>query len=447
MSFPSAPPLRPLASAWRFPRAQVLTWRGLKIVLLSDRELPVVHLRLLSLGGRSVQPAPGAAGLAATLARHGTARYDSAGLAWRQDLLGARVGTAASTDTLRTSVHALSEHLDDAVELLAEVGLRATFPVEQVVREREAAAERRRHALKQPDTAGRAWLARSLYDGHPYGQRPARPEDLLALEPELLQGWFASARAVDRSLLIAVGDLSADQLLERLEQHVGDWTTVAGPVPEVAPPPRPSRRVILVDRPGSEQASVMLGLPGLLRSDDDYAAARVLVQALGGGASARLFRELRDRRGLTYGCYAGLDTGRLAGDLSASFSCATDKADEALQALFDELERTAAEPLPDEELEHARRYLVGAFPRAGASLSGLADLLSLRWVHRLPDDCWSTWPGRLEGVDRDACARAASRLLDLDHAVLVVVGRADELEPACAHHGTVERKALDELPV
>ena len=447
MSFPASPPLRPLASAWRLPAAQLLTWRGLRIVLLSDRQLPVVHLRLLSLGGRSIQPAPGSAGLASTLTRHGTVRYDSAGLAWRQDLLGARIGTAAGTDTLRASVHALSEHLDDAVELVSEVGLRATFPDDQVVREREAAAERRRHALKQPDTVGRAWLARALYGGHPYGQRPARPEDLLALEPGLLRSWFASARAVDRSLLVAVGDLSVDQLLDQLERRFDGWDTVAGDVAEPAAPSRPARRVILVDRPGSEQASVMLGLPGLVRSDPDYAAARVLTQALGGGASARLFRELRDRRGLTYGCYAGLDTGRHAGDLSASFSCATEKADEALQALFDELRRTAAEPLPEDELEHARRYLVGAFPRAGASLSGLADLLTLRWVHRLPDDCWTTWPSRLESVDREHCSRVARRLLDLDHAVLVVVGRADELEAACARHGTVERKALHELPV
>ncbi len=446
MSFPSVAPVQPLVNNWSFPQPEAFTWRGLPVVLLSDRELPVVHLRLLSLGGRSFQSGPGVAGLAANLARHGTRSYDSAGLAWRQDLLGARISSGASTDSLRTSVHALSEHLPAAVELLAEVGLHPTFPDEQVQRETEAAAERRRHALRQPDTVARAWVAKGLYGGHPYGQRPAVPDDLLAIRRPALHAWFQGARAVDRSLLVAVGDVTAEQLVVQLEDHFGGWTRSAGPLPAVSAPRAPERTIVLVDRPGSEQASVLLGLPGLLRTDARYPAARVLAQAVGGGASSRLFRELRDRRGLTYGCYAGLDTGRLAGDLSASFSCATEKAGEALDVLLDELRRTADRPLPSDELEHARRYLVGAFPRAGASLSGLADLLSLRWLHGLEDDCWTAWPSRLEAVDAEACVDAARGLLRLDRAVLVVVGRANELRTACSAHGPVIERPLEELP-
>jgi len=172
----------------------------------------------------------------------------------------------------------------------------------------------------------------------------------------------------------------------------------------------------------------------------------VMNQVLGGGVTSRLFMDLREARSLTYGCYASLDSGVLAGDLTAGLSCAGEKLDEALGALFEHFDRIRDEAVPADELTLARDYLTGAFPNSGASLAGLCGMLAVRWLYDLPEDIWVKYTGLIEAVTSADVQRAARRLVQPDNAVVVVVGEADQLEAACARWGTVERRELDELP-
>ena len=447
MSFPSKPPIRERAKPWRFPDTERFTLsNGLEVQLLSQPGIPVVHLRLGIRGGRWMSP-PAVAGLMAGLSRHGTARYDSAGLARRQDSLGARLACAAGQDRAHVSAHGLSEHLDALLELMAEVALRPTFPEEDLARELGQLVERRRAARSNPGALANEWLGKALYGEHPYGWTLPEPEDLLAIQREQLVAAHGLSRGVNNATLFAVGDVDAGRLRATAEAALGGWHDAVD-LPADPPPPaaRSGRRVILVDRPGSPQAKVSVGFQGIPRSDPDYLAARVMNQVLGGGVTSRLFMDLREARSLTYGCYASLDTGALAGDLSAGLSCAGAKLDEALGALFEHFDRIRDEAVPQAELTLAQDYMTGAFPNAGSTLSGLAGMLASRWLHRLPEDIWIRYTGLIEAVTPADVQRAARRLIRPADAVVVVVGEADALEAACARWGTVERRRPDEMP-
>ena len=446
MSFPTEPPIRERAKPWRFPDAERFTLStGLEVELLNQPQIPVLHLQLSIRGGRWMAP-PGVAGLMAGVSRHGTDRYDSAGLARRQDSLGARLSCASGQDRSQISAHGLSEHLDDLFELMTEVGLRPTFPEADVARERGQLAERRRAARSNPGALASEWLGRALYGEHPYGWTLPEPDALLGITREQLVAAHALARGRNNAALFVVGDVSAEALQAAAERALGGWTAeVALPDTPAPPPTRRGRRVILVDRPGSPQAKVSVGFQGIPRSDPDYVAARVMNQVLGGGVTSRLFMDLREARSLTYGCYAALDSGALAGDLAAGLSCAGEKLDEALGALFEHFDRIRDEAVPAAELTLAQDYLTGAFPNAGSTLAGLCGMLSSRWLHRLPDDIWIQYTGLIEAVTPADVQRAARRLIQPDNAVVVVVGEADALEAACARWGEVERRRADEL--
>lgn len=449
MSFPTEPPIRARRRAWSFPDVERATLStGLPVIALPRSEIPVVHIRLESRGGRAFQPGPGVAGMMAACARHGTAAYDSAALARRQDGLGARLGSVAGQDSLRVTAHGLSEHLPELLELVAEVGCRPTFPEAEVTRLGQQSAERRRHSMRQPGSMAGEWMAHALYGPHPYSGPLATPDELSAMTRGPLEGFHRAARGPSNSVLVAVGDVEMGALLEAAERQLSGWgqPTTLPAAPAAPAAPGPGRRVILVDRPGSEQATVSVGFQGLRRVDPGFAAARVMNQVLGGGASSRLFMDLRERRSLTYGCYTSLDAGALAGDLSASLSCSSDKLGEALDGLFEHFGRVRDEPVPDAELRDARDYLVGAFPNVGASLAGLCGMITGRWLHRMPADVWDTYTDRIEAIAAEAILSVARRLIDPERAVVVVVGEADALEGACARWGEVERRAAGEAP-
>ncbi len=448
MSFPSTAPVRAHARPWRFPASETRALAcGVTLEVLRQDAVPVLHLRLDSLGGRWMASSPGVAGLMASVSRHGTARYDSAALARRQDSLGARLASAAGQDRLQVAAHGLSEHMEVLVELMVEVACRPTFPEADVARERAQLVERRRHSRSDPSRLAGEWLGHALFEGHPYGRVLPGPEALEGLQRDELVAFHAAARGPANSALFAAGDVDPDALAAALDAALAGWDAVPVMPPEPAPPtPLTRRRVILVDRPDSPQAQVSVGFQAMSRSAAGYTAARVMNQVLGGGVSSRLFMDLREKRSLTYGCYSSLDTGRFAGDLSASLSCAGDKLGEALDALFEHFERIRDEPAPAEELQRAQDYLTGAFPNAGASTAGLCGMLAGRWLYGLPADTWATYTEQVEAVDAGQVLAAARALVRPEVAAVVVVGEADALEPVCARWGAVERVSAAEIP-
>ncbi|MCB9759588.1 MAG: insulinase family protein [Alphaproteobacteria bacterium] len=448
--FPNHPPLATSTRAWQFPEhARWTLPNGLEVVALPSRRLPAVRLRLASLGGLAWEATGvrGAASLAGTTTRHGAGARDSAELAAHLDDLGARLRVGLSNDDHSVSIHALSEHTGPAFAALADLALRPTFPDDHLARERAKAIEARRHRRANPRALAGDWLGLRLYGAHPYGLPPTTEDELAAVGRAEVLRFHREVRVPQGSLLVAVGDLDPEQIRALAAQHLGDWTGASAAAEAPAPPEDTGpRRVVLVHRPGAEQAVISVGMLALPRRHPDFLAARLMNQVLGGAAASRLFTDLRERRGLTYGCYSSLNGERHAGELVVSLSCSANNAAEALEALFGHLERIRSELVPEPELDAARRYLVGAFPLAAMSLRGLSGLLRAAWLHGLPEGCWSAYASELGGLTADDVLQVARRLIHPDRAPVVVVGDADALEATCARWGPVERHASDQPP-
>lgn len=448
--FPTAPPEGGPPAPWTFPAAHEATLsNGLSVLVLPEHRLPIVQLRLVSRVGRWLE-GPHERGLCRLLAmttRHGTERFSSAELAHYQDALGLRLSSSISPDDRSVAVKALAEHVDEAFVVLGELATRPLFPEEHLSREAEKSVQARRQQLASPDSLAGEWFSWAIYGpDHPYGRRRPEAEDFLVRTRDEVLAWQERHFGPEHALLVVVGDVEAKRALDLAESALGHWRP-AQPLPALptAPGRRP-KRVVLVDRPGSEQATILVGNKGIGRTAPTYDDARVMNRVLGGGASSRLFMDLRETRSLTYGVYSALDGGRFGGDHSASLSCATDKADEALSALFEHARRIRDEPVTDEELDGARRYLCGAFPMGASSLGGLASLLTARWLNGLPEDVWETWVPRVAAVTVEDVQAAAKALVRPEDGVLVVVGEGDALEPLCARYGEVLRVSAEDRP-
>ena len=443
---PSTPPLSGVQDGpLVLPDSSVATLdNGLTIIAVPYARLPVVALRLVSRAGRWTERKGerGVSGMSAMLARHGTRSWDSAGLAHLQDSRGLRLGASGSLDDRVVAVRALSEELPLAVQSLNELTRYATFPQVHLDREVDTAIQSLRHRRSAPDSVVAEALSARLHPDHPYGHPPASEEELKALTPEGLRDWQDRTVGPESALLVAVGDLEADRLVDRAREAFDDWSPASLPEEPSPAVPDPDRTVLLFDRPASEQATISVGFPAPGRTDPDWATLRLLTAVLGGGASSRLFLELREKRGLTYGASAGLDAGRYGGDITLSLACSTDRAEEALTATFEELERLRTERVQQRELETARRGLLGGLPMAASSLGGLASLFGTRWLFGLPQDAWARLGDDLAAIGPERLMQAARRWLDPANAYTVVVGRAAGLETACRVLGDVRVERL-----
>jgi zinc protease len=229
-------------------------------------------------------------------------------------------------------------------------------------------------------------------------------------------------------VLVVGGDLRRDVALARIEELFGAWQP-GEPVESnfPAPPVRAGRTLYLVDRPGSAQSNIVIANLAITRTDPDYFSMLVMHTILGANASSRIFMNLREDKGYTYGAYTSLDARRTSGSFRATAEVRTPVTGESLKEFFYELERIREEVVTEKELQDAKSYLTGIFPIRLETLDGLIDQLIQIKLYDLPADHLQTYRERINAVTREEVQRVARRFVTPDRAAIVIVGDADAL--------------------
>jgi zinc protease len=214
-------------------------------------------------------------------------------------------------------------------------------------------------------------------------------------------------------------------MLARIEALFGGWQPGAACARQFpAPPARDRRTLHLVDRPGSAQSNIVLANPGLTRTHPDYFPALLMNTILGANASSRVFMNLREDKGYTYGAYTSLDARREAGSFRATAEVRTPVTGDSLREFFYEFDRIRDEPVTEKEMTDAQTYLTGVFPIRLETLDGLIDQLLQIEVLGLPEDYLQTYRGRIEAVTREEVRRVARLYVQPDRMAVVIVGDA-----------------------
>jgi predicted Zn-dependent peptidase len=409
---------------------------GLRVRLVEYRRLPIVALNLVVGAGSAQDPAekPGLASFAAAMLTEGTKTRTATQLSDEAGFLGASIRSGAGTDSAAVSGAVLAKHLPRYVELFADVAMNPAFPVKDFDRVQDARLVTLLQQRDQPQTIATKAFIPVFWGKHPYGHYSLGDEaSVKAMRPRDLARFHAAHYGPANAELVVVGDVDEATLRPLLEATLGRWRKGASarPLPAAAPAAAP-RRTLLVEKPDAPQSYLFLGMPGLPRSSPDFVAASVAFQVLGGGTASRLYRNLREEKGYTYGVYAGADARRLAG---ASFVAGSVKADvtgAALKELLAEIRRLQEEPVAAGELEDAKNALVLSLPADFASAGGIAGRLAELALHGLPDDYWNRYADEVKEVDAAAVQAVARKYLDISKLTVVMVGNPAVVTPQLA---------------
>lgn len=404
---------------------------GLTVLVLEQHKLPMVNFTLWIETGALSDPKdmPGLAGFTAEMLKEGTTHRTSAQLASDVDNIGATLTATAPFGSTHSSVTAsgLAPSANQILELMSDAVLNPTFPSDELEKFKQRQLSQLEQERSEPFSLGVEKFRQAVYQNSPASVALPTAESIKAATPERLKEFHDRYYVPSNAILGVVGDVKQDEVMELVRKQFGDWKGSPVSKPDWSQLPQPSStKIYLVDRPDSVQTNILAGDYGARRSDADYPALMVMNQVLGGGPQSRLFLNLREEHGYTYGAYSRTGDDKYREAWMANTEVRNAVTDGSMEQLMAEFKRIREQKVPESELNEARHAIVAHF---ALSLEQPQQLLS-DWMivqsEGLPMDYWDRYPAEVADTKQDAVQAAAEKYVDLAHLQIVCVGDAKQ---------------------
>jgi predicted Zn-dependent peptidase len=287
-------------------------------------------------------------------------------------------------------------------------------------------------------------MYRALYGSYPAAITSPTPASVGALTADELRQFHDRYYVPVNALLGVIGDFDSKQMIALLEKYLGGWKNKPYTAPVLGPMPAPAPfKIYQVDRPDSVQTNILAGELTVPRNSPDYIPLRVMNKVLGEGATGRLFLNLREEKGYTYGAYSFVAADTYPRPLLANTEVRTAVTDGSMHEMMGEFKRMREEIVPEGELEDAKRSIIAGF---ALSLEHDRELIEL-WMrvkhNDLPVDYWDRYPQEVTKVGADGVQRAAKKFLDPARMQVVCVGAGKDIKDVLTKYGPVEVYDVD----
>src|SRR6266567_9417468 len=437
------------------PELRVPVWtktmlgNGATLIVSERHGLPLISFSITFLGGANqFEPANrrGLAAITSLMLSEGTTTKTGDQLSDALQLLGTSVNTNIGSEEGSMGFVSTARNFEATLAILSDMMSNSTFPSEALERLRGRTLVGLTQAKDQPTIVSAQVFARVLYGGaHPYGQRPTETSVKAITRDDVMsfqKVYFQPGRAI----ITVVGDVNPAKIKGVVERTFAVWKK-SGDKPSFDYPKLPELRpatIYLVDKPGSAQSVVNIGLPGPPRNTPDYFALLVLNHILGGQFQSRLNANIREQKGYSYGVNSFFSYGKGPGAFRAGGSIVSAKTDAALIEFMKEFRGIVGErPVTDEELQTARDSLIQALPQRFASVSAIGNSIASLIVQSLPDDYYQNYGKNISAVTKDDLARVAKQYIDLGHLAIVIVGDRASVEGPLKATGIAPITILD----
>ncbi|MFD2273514.1 M16 family metallopeptidase [Undibacterium arcticum] len=420
--------------AFTLPQGDVFTLsNGLTVIHHRNPGLPLVSAELVIKTGSEANPLDksGLASFTAGMLTEGTSSRTAPQIADQIAQLGASLGAASSADASSAQVASLKHNFSQALDLLADIVLRPSFPTAEVERERSS----RLGALSQqrdsaPAVANRVAQAALYGEQHPYGYVELGTEEAIkSMQRDDLQAFWKQHYVPNNAALVVSGDITRAELKALAESRFGGWHSAAVGRSAIGQPQSSTARLILVDKPGAPQTALRVTGIGPDRKTPDYAALQVMNAALGGLFTSRLSNNLREEKGYTYGVQSGFQYHRMPGPFAIASSVRTDVTGPALGEIFKEVRGMIARPMSVKELANARNSQILSLPGKFDTNHSIGASLANIFVYDLGQDYYSRLPKRFASVTGAQAQAVAKKYLQPEQLIVIGVGDKSKIAP------------------
>jgi predicted Zn-dependent peptidase len=427
------------APAASFPDYQTATFaNGLKVFVIEDDRKPTITFRLIIRSGSIFDgPKTGTAGFVASLLNRGTESRDAATFALETDSIGVKVEAVGGSDAISVSAGGLTKYTHQVLDLFADAVLHPSFPADQFAKLQRKTLSALDAEKQEPAKLAEKLAGKLVYGEFPYGNY-LTAESVKAIQREDLVAFHRGHFLPNNATLAVVGDVKAGEILPLIEKTFGAWKQGDLPQQKLAAIPQVSGLTIhLVDRPGSVQSNIVVTTNGPARNNPDTPELNVLNATLGGGFSGRLFQNLREKHGWTYGSYAAFDLRKHGGGFEASAETRNEVTAPAVAEMLKEIARIRDEIAPDEEIALQRQYNVGNYLLSLENTARTAQRVQDIDLYGLPADFYKVYARRMGATTPAQVQALAKKYLTTENLAIVVVGEAKDIRPELEKLGKV----------
>ena len=406
---------------------------GLVLLVSEEHSLPFVTLHLLLKTGAKDDPT-GREGLANLTA--GCLMLGAGGRTEKQihdelDFMGAHMEAATNKDFTDVSLVVLRKDLDRAFPIFMDVLTKPTFPIVEVKKEVSRVLGAIQSSEDQPAVVAERAFDKSLYKGGPYGHPiEGTKSSVSKISREQMNRFHRAYFHPNNAILVIVGDIDEGVLKGHAIPGLEKWPRETVPAERPQGTVKENKETVKVDKPVT-QANIIMGNKGMSRDNPDYYSALVMNYILGGGGlTSRLMENIRNKKGLAYSVESFFAAQKRSGSFQVVLQTKAASSDEAMGAVYDEVSRIRKEPVSSQELDDAKKYLIGSFPQRFSSQSRIASFFGQVEYYGLGLDYPERYSGLIERVTREDVLRIAQTYLHPDDFITVVVADLKATGPA-----------------
>lgn len=422
---------------------------GLRIVVVERPGLPLLAAEVIVRSGAEVDAneLAGTASMTGSLLTRGTESMSAPEIATAIESLGGTIDSGAHWERSTATVVVMSDKAEAALKILSDVVLHPTFKQEEIDRLKNQTLDGLRVALRQPGALSQFVASRALFGDAPYGHsHTGTMESVQAIKREDIVKLYQTYYVPDNAALILSGNVTLEQGRKFAEHFFGEWKGTLPPAKDTAAAAGAWKPMnIVIDMPEAGQAAVTIARPGIKRSSPDYYAGLVANAALGTGFVSRLNREIRIKRGLSYGARSSLDARRGVGPFTATAQTKNQSAAEVAALLQTELKRMKSEPVEGEELKSRQAVITGSYARSLETNGGYIGKISAMITNDLPMDTLNKFMPSINAVTSADVSAFAGKYFDTTPSLIIIGKAADFIEPLKKDFPEVKVIAVPEL--
>lgn len=410
---------------------QIEHWQapsGAQVYFVENHDLPMLDVAVNFPAGSAFDAAdkPGVAGLTHGLLDQGAEGMNEDEISRKLADVGAQLGGGLDADRASVALRTLSAARERGVALniLSRVLQRPLFPQAVLAREKARLIAALKEAETKPDAIASKAFSKAVFGAHPYGQ-VVEVQNVEAIQRGDVEQFYAAHYGASSAVVALMGDITraeAAQIAQELTAQLPQGGAAASIAPVQPNPPSLQR----IAHPAT-QSHILLGTPGMSRSDADYFALYVGNYILGGGGFvSRLMHEVREQRGMAYSVYSYFMPMQQAGAFQIGLQTRKDQADEALKIVNATLRTFIDKGVTEKELHAAKQNIINGFPLRIDSNKKILDYLSVIGFYQLPLSYLDDFSGNINKVSAAQIHAAFKRKINPDSMATVIVGAPEQ---------------------
>lgn len=400
---------------------------GLKVFVVENHKIPrLAYSLVLDYDPIFEGDMAGYSDFAGQLMRTGTKTMTKSQIDEAVDMLGANLNTSANG----MSASCLTRHNEELLKIMSDLLLNSEFKTEELDKIRTQTLSALEADKNDPGAISqRVNSVINFGVNHPYGLNISE-ESVNKITLEKCKEFYKTYFKPNVAYLAIVGDITLEQAKPLVEKYFAAWQAGEVPKAKYNSPKAPAKTTVaIVDRPNAVQSTINVTYPVDLKPGSADEIKVKLTNSILGGGTFRLFNNLREKHGWTYGAYSSIQPDKLTGKFNASAEVRNPVTDSSFTEILAEMSRIRTEPVPDDELNMVRNFMMGNFGRSLENPSTVANFAINTARYNLPKDYYSSYLTKLASLTAADVQLTAQKYIRPDNSYLLVVGKAEDLAP------------------